>query len=556
MPALIWYRRDLRTEDHPALANAAAHAAAQNSEVWTLHTPGSFPDISELQQAAHHNALAQLHQALGEGTLQTLDGEPATAVLDYVKALKELLENSAGATAGRVADGEPWLTVHATEDYTPIGKHEQAELAEELTKLGAKLILTGSNYLVAPGSIRTDSGGNYKVYTPYSNRWFEYPWPAPMDTKVENYQVNATVGRTIAAQVPNLGLPPKGGEISAPLHQLTAQEKQALTEALSSQAKTAETRNGVPRKNRAEALKTKGDKYQYQLAPNEETTITREGKTLWTTQVGQEYAKARLEDFINQGLADYATARDHLAEDGTSRLSIQLTYGTIHPRTIIRTIETHPENQNVPDKDRWTYAKELAWREFYADYLDARPETGWENVNPKFENFEWDYNEESYEAWKNGQTGYPVVDAAMHQLNETGWMHNRARMIVASFLTKDLHLPWQWGAQYFLANLVDEDYASNQHGWQWCAGTGTDASPYFRIFNPYTQSERYDETGKYLAKWVPALAEAKDKLGPKPTKKALKGLHQANPQPAGYPAPIVNHKEEREDALARYEAIK
>ena len=174
--------------------------------------------------------------------------------------------------------------------------------------------------------------------------------------------------------------------------------------------------------------------------------------------------------------------------DGTSRISHHLSVGALHPRGLLETLS----DADAPVSDRQAFARELAFREFYADFLYHRPETATANVNPKFASFRWNEATEDFECWKAGTTGYPVIDAGMRQLLATGWMHNRVRMLVASFFTKDLHLPWQLGAEYFREMLVDFDEATNQHSWQWCAGTGTDASPYFRIFNPQTQGKRFD----------------------------------------------------------------
>ncbi|MGK2852849.1 MAG: FAD-binding domain-containing protein, partial [Microbacteriaceae bacterium] len=192
------------------------------------------------------------------------------------------------------------------------------------------------------------------------------------------------------------------------------------------------------------------------------------------------------------------------------------------------------------------YLRELAFRDFYADVLNHWPRSVWWNWNADFDAIETDSGAEAdklFDAWKAGETGYPIVDAGMRQLCETGFMHNRVRMIVASFLVKDLHLPWQWGARWFLEQLVDGDMASNQHGWQWCAGSGTDAAPYFRVFNPTTQGQKFDPAGDYVRRWVPELSDADDphlKKGQRPPE---------------YPAPIVDHSQERTEALRRYQEL-
>jgi deoxyribodipyrimidine photo-lyase len=190
--------------------------------------------------------------------------------------------------------------------------------------------------------------------------------------------------------------------------------------------------------------------------------------------------------------------------------------------------------------------RELAFRDFYAAVLHHWPESAWWNWNRDFNAIEIDSGKEAekrFEAWKAGETGFPIVDAGMRQLRDTGFMHNRVRMIVASFLVKDLHLPWQWGARWFLDQLVDGDMASNQHGWQWSAGCGTDAAPYFRVFNPARQAEKFDPSGDYVRRWVAELADAGDAT-------LTKGE-----RPAGYPEPMVDHSAERSEALRRYQGM-
>ncbi|MBU2111973.1 MAG: FAD-binding domain-containing protein, partial [Actinobacteria bacterium] len=195
------------------------------------------------------------------------------------------------------------------------------------------------------------------------------------------------------------------------------------------------------------------------------------------------------------------------------------------------------------------YRTELAWREFYADVLHTRPETAREYYRPEYAQMAYDRPGDQLTAWQEGRTGFPIVDAGMRQLRAQGWMHNRVRMIVASFLVKDLHVEWQHGARHFLHWLVDGDLASNNHGWQWTAGSGTDASPFFRVFNPTTQGKRFDPPGDYVRRWVEELSDPEqvpDPHDPDPDTRDL----------VGYPAPMVDHKEERQEALDRWERIR
>jgi deoxyribodipyrimidine photo-lyase len=220
-------------------------------------------------------------------------------------------------------------------------------------------------------------------------------------------------------------------------------------------------------------------------------------------------------------------------------MSAHLKYGTIHPRTMVADLDQRHAGARA-------YLRELAFRDFYAAVLHHWPDSAWRNWNSGFDAIEFNTDadaERHFESWKAGETGFPIVDAGMRQLRETGFMHNRVRMIVASFLVKDLHLPWQWGARWFLDQLVDGDMASNQHGWQWSAGCGTDAAPYFRVFNPTRQAEKFDPAGDYVRRWVAELADADDVTLTK------------SDRPSGYPEPIVDHSAERSEALRRYQSM-
>jgi deoxyribodipyrimidine photo-lyase len=254
---------------------------------------------------------------------------------------------------------------------------------------------------------------------------------------------------------------------------------------------------------------------------------------------GERAALRQWNSFQHNGLQGYAKDRDRLDLAATSRMSAHLKFGTIHPRTMVADLDLRADGARA-------YLRELAFRDFYADVLYHRPESAWHNWNDGFDAIETDTGAQArhrFEAWKAGRTGFPLVDAGMRQLSETGFMPNRVRMIAASFLVKDLHLPWKWGAAWFLDQLVDGDIANNQHGWQWCAGSGTDAAPYFRVFNPTTQGEKFDPAGDYVRRWVPELRAADD-------------AHlRRGPRPHGYPARIVDHATERAEALRRYGSI-
>jgi deoxyribodipyrimidine photo-lyase len=242
--------------------------------------------------------------------------------------------------------------------------------------------------------------------------------------------------------------------------------------------------------------------------------------------------------------------------DGTSRLSPYLRFGLISPRQVAAAVGRGGRAAEHPRRagDRETFVNELLWRDFYGYVLSHQPASAWEHMRPEFARFEFEDDPEGLAAWREGHTGYPLVDAGMRQLTGQGWVHNRARMVVASFLTKHLLIDWREGARFFLQHLVDGDLPSNNGGWQWVAGTGTDAAPYYRIFNPVTQAEKFDPDGDYIRRWVPELS----KLQPP----AIFAPWQASPADleaggvrlgSDYPHPIVDHMTARDRALARYQ---
>ena len=256
---------------------------------------------------------------------------------------------------------------------------------------------------------------------------------------------------------------------------------------------------------------------------------------------GEVAALNRFKDFMKRAADDYGDARNIPGVEGTSRMSPHLRWGEIHPRTILAALGQK--------KGHEVYRKEIAWREFYADVLHNNPHTSRDYYDIKFKKMRYEKPGKKFTAWCEGKTGYPSVDAAMRQLVSEGWMHNRTRMVVASFLVKDLHIEWQHGANFFMKYLIDNDVASNSHGWQWTAGCGTDASPYYRVFNPIEQGRRFDPEGVYIKRYIPELAHLSGDDIHEPWS-VIGGLDN------GYPEPIVDHAKERLDSLARLEEIK
>ncbi|MBA3310746.1 MAG: deoxyribodipyrimidine photo-lyase [Nocardioidaceae bacterium] len=443
MTSVMWFRRDLRLGDNPALLAAVSDAADGEIVPLFVVDPALWRPAGPTRRAYLAASLADLGRRV-DG-LQLRRGEPAEEVVSVARA--------ADAT-----------TVHIAEDFGPYGRQRDCAVEGALARHGITLIRTGSPYAVSPGRVTSKSGDPYQVFTPYSRAWREHGWPGPVEA-------------------------PRGISWVRPLKSHPLYD-----------------------------------------APTPDC--------LELPAAGESAARRRWRDFCEQRLGDYGADRNRADLDRTSRMSVHLKWGEIHPRTMLADLAQRRSDGAA------TYGTELAWREFYADVLWRRPETARAYLKPEFARMEYDEPGDVLAAWRDGLTGYPIVDAGMRQLRSEGWIHNRVRMIVASFLVKDLHLEWQHGARHFMCWLVDGDLASNQHGWQWTAGCGTDAAPYFRIFNPTVQGKRFDPDGDYVRRHVSELRDVD-----------AASIHEPwtldGGPPNGYPAPIVDHSEERTESLRR-----
>ena len=439
----MWFRRDLRINDHPALL-AAIESADQVIPLFILDKQ-QISEAGEKLLAYMGQSLRALDESLGN-RLHIIEG-------DQVEVLKELIAHYGVEE------------VHISAEYERFG----AERDARVEAAGIKLVRTGSPYAVTPGRVLKPSDATpYKVYTPFYRGWRTHGYRAPAVTPKKFEIVEPTDKYRIFPDFPF----PKG------VHIIAAGEKAALE---------------------------------------------------------------RFKAFTKSGLDTYDENRNMASIDGTSKMSTYLKFGEIHPRTLLANLGE--------SKAHDTFRKEIAWREFYADVLFNNPMTDLEYYAPKFAEMRYDKPGKRFEAWCEGKTGYPFVDAAMRQLIVEGWMHNRTRMVVASFLVKDLHLEWQIGERFFAEHLVDYDVASNAHGWQWTAGCGTDASPYYRIFNPIEQGKRFDENGDYIRKYVPELAHL-----------SAAEIHEPwlflDGYSKGYSERVVDHAAERLESLARLQEIK
>ncbi|ADB34876.1 Deoxyribodipyrimidine photo-lyase [Kribbella flavida DSM 17836] len=436
MAAVMWFRRDLRLADNPALLDAVAAGDGRVAGVFVLD-PALWDAAGDPRRAQLLSSLRSLSAAM-DGKLVVRRGDPATVIPELAAEL--------GAAS-----------VHVTTDYGPYGVRRDQAVENALS---CPLVATGSPYAVAPGRILNGQGRSYQVFTPYFRAWLEHGWRQPAEAP-------ATI-EWIAARgdaLPAAGTIEGAGEVAA-----------------------------------------------------------REHWTQWLASVGQ-----------------YDDERNRPDLDSTSRMSVPLKYGEIHPRTMLTDLARHP------GAGADAYRRELAWRDFCADLLARYPQAAWKPLRPEFERMVYDEPGDAFTAWCEGRTGYPIVDAGMRQLAASGFVHNRIRMVVASFLVKDLHVHWKYGARWFMARLRDGDLASNSLNWQWVAGCGADPSPYYRVFNPITQGLKFDPDGSYVRRWVPELADLPGKSVHEPWKLAA--------PPAGYPAPIVDHAEARLESLRRYDAI-
>ncbi len=441
--SIIWFRRDLRLADNPALLKAMANSE-EIVPVFILDEK-LIGATGDKRLAYLGQSLRALDQSLGN-SLHVMIGDP----VDVLKQLKAKYSAN---------------SVHISAEYEPYGFARDVRVEDA----GISLTRTGTPYAIAPGSVVKPSDGTaYKVFTPFFRAWCNHGWKLPT---LAPKDLSTVVPSNDDRNFPDWPIP-----FGAKMH-----------------------------------------------------------------PAGELAAHARWRFFQDELLNNYHETRNLAGIDGTSRLSAHLKWGEVHPRILLA---------GLGDSDaHLMFRKELAWREFYADVLHCNPETNTNYYNSKFSEMRYDAPGEKLELWKRGKTGFPFVDAAMRQLLAEGWMHNRTRMVVASFLVKDLHLEWQLGADFFAEHLVDFDVASNAHGWQWTAGCGTDASPYYRVFNPVEQGKRFDGNGDYVRKYVPELAHL-----------AASHIHEPWEDPDGYkhnyPSRIIDHATERLESLARLDQIK
>jgi deoxyribodipyrimidine photo-lyase len=455
---IVWFRRDLRLHDHPALTAALAMGRRVIPlfifDVTLLG--GRWPAANRVWFM--HEAVRSLGDALRErgGDLAIRTGIPEEILPPFAR--------ECGAD-----------TVYVTRDYGPYARGRDRRVAAALDAFGVAFAAKRGLLVHEPEEILGGAGRVYTVFSPYRRRWEASP-PRAVLPAPERIATPSGIGW---GQLP----------------------------ALAALGCAGPTARDIP-------------------TPSEAA------------------ARARLDAWIADGVAAYADRRDDLAGDGTSRLSQDLHWGLLSPVEVLRRAGGGGEG-------RATFRSEICWRDFYTQILFHHPRVTREPFNQAYSRLPWQQRQAEIEAWSAGRTGYPVVDAAMRQMVALGWMHNRARMITASFLTKHLLTDYRVGEAFFMRHLTDGDLASNGGGWQWAASVGTDAQPYFRVFNPTLQAKRYDPAGHYIRRWVPVLARVPTTYIHEPWTMPDAAQEEGGCRiGSDYPAPIVDHMAARERALA------
>lgn len=482
--ALVWFRRDLRCDDHAALH----HALKSARRVWCVFVLDR-EILDALPRADRRvefilDSLAELHATLA--ALGAAHGVVGAGLIvrhgwarDDIPALAQQLRVQA---------------VYASHDDEPAALHRDALVRGRLADIGIALHTSKDHVVFERSEVLTGSGTPYGVFTPYKNAWLKRltaehlaPWP------IEPHAAHLTA-------IPEgiSGRPPTLADI------------------------------GFERTNLS-SLKM---------------------------GCGASGAQASFADFLTR-IDAYEDTRNFPAVKGPSYLSVHLRFGTVSIRQLAR--EAHQRVQ-AGSRGAEVWLSELIWRDFYHQVMHHHPQVVTRSFKPDYDRIQWEHGKHAdalFAAWCEGRTGYPLVDAAMAQINQTGYMHNRLRMVVASFLVKDLGIDWRWGERYFAQHLNDFDLAANNGGWQWASSSGCDAQPYFRIFNPVAQSEKFDAAGKFIRRYLPQLAALPDA--------ALHAPWTARPVDAAaagvvlgrdYPQPLVQHDEARLKTLARYAVVK
>jgi deoxyribodipyrimidine photo-lyase len=539
--AVVWFRRDLRVADHPALLAALA-AADQVVPVFVVdRTLLDGRTSGPNRRAFLHGALRSLArdlEALG-GRLLVREGDPVTVIA--------ALAREAAADA-----------VYCSREYTPYARRRDTAVKRALRADGRALHAMPGVYLTDFDELRKADDTPYRVYSPFARAAKTAAWddPLPMPARVPVPDETSAPGLW-AAQASRSG--------DRGLWTTPRPSRRVGLRSPTGGPDSGGWGSGVPRVggpgSRSGSATPGGGPGGFARGA-EPDGFGLDG-AVEITPPDPAAALERLRWFVVRRVDGYGRARNVMAADGTSRLSPYLRFGLVSPRQVAVAVARVPgvmgdghRSAEHPRRagDRETFINELLWRDFYGYVLYHQPESAWEHMRPEFARFQFEDDPDGLAAWQDGRTGYPLVDAGMRQLTGQGWVHNRARMVVASFLAKHLLVDWREGARFFLQHLMDGDLPANNGGWQWVAGTGTDAAPYYRIFNPVTQAEKFDPAGDYIRRWVPELAKLEAPAISAPWQAATADLEAAGVRlGADYPHPIVDHATARNRALARFQ---
>lgn len=465
---VVWLRHDLRYHDNQALYAASLAAQADNGRVVVVFiaTPHTWQqhDMALIRQDLLRRRVAALTTELATFNIPLWAFE-GTDYQQCVILFEQLL------SLGMVA-------LYAQQEYELREARRDSDVTQRLSQCNCPVHWFDRLCVMPPGSVLTQQGDIYKVFTPFKRNW---------------------------------------------LAALAAKGVQCFPKPLAQQGEPIQPPDWPA------------------MQPGDNSSVA------WSVTEHDVLNKMRA--FCQAKVHDYANDRDLPAIEGTSSLSAYLAIGVISAQQCVARLQLEASNALALEKSGASvWLSELIWREFYKHILVAFPKLIKHHAfQADTDKIVWPNAPALFDAWCKGETGYPIVDAAMRQLNNTGWMHNRLRMITASFLVKDLHIDWRWGERYFMSKLIDGDFAANNGGWQWAASTGTDAAPYFRIFNPVTQSERFDANGDFIRRYLPALAT-----------KTAKEIHWPHKPitPRGYHAPVVDHNNARKVTLALFTAVK
>jgi deoxyribodipyrimidine photo-lyase len=460
-PVLVWYRHDLRVDDHPALT----HAASTGAPVAALYVMDDALDGRALGAASRwwlHHSLDRLQRKLREMGVPLLIRQGSSA--DLVPAMATRI----GARL-----------VAWNKGSTPFARAVEEDIHARLARDATDMFVGAADLIAEPGAVRSQSNKPFQVFTPFWRTLaVRHPPASPCSPPA---RVRGYVDEVETDTLDALGLLPARPDWSGGLQE--------------------------------------------------------------TWEPGETAAIERLEDFLSGPIEQYASERNAPSRPGTSMFSPYLRFGEISVRRLWHAATALAGPLAEP------FLRQLGWREFNRHILFRRPDLASRPIRREFDAFPFRDDVTAFDLWSRGRTGFPIVDAGMRELWHTGWMHNRVRMITASFLVKDLLLPWQWGERWFWDTLVDADPANNPASWQWVAGCGTDAAPFFRIFNPVLQGKKFDPRGNYVRRWLPELADVPDA-----------SIHRAGQSSGGlfgntYPPPMVDHGAARRRALEVYKSL-